>query len=67
MGIPEVGQFRHGELRILYALMEKMSIGEKISVDYKIGRMGKGILSRRAGIRVVERKNGDQMDIFRVA
>jgi hypothetical protein len=66
MNIPELGTIKHGKYRDLSESMASLNDGESLTVPLSL-RNGKGIISKRLGIKVKTRKNGDLLDIYRVA
>lgn len=65
--LPEVGTFVHGKCREMHNELSKLEIGEKITVEYKIAKDSKSAISKRLGISVRLRKNGDLADVYRIA
>lgn len=65
--LPEIGNITHGKCRDMYRELAKMSIGDVITVELDIGLNNKSVLSKRLGIKVSVRKNGDMLDIYRIA
>lgn len=66
VGLPEKKSVKHGKCREMRINISKLKIGEKTSAEYKIAKDNKSALSRRIGIKICIRKNGDYADIYRV-
>jgi len=66
MYIPEPGTITHGKYRELSESMGNLNVGECLTVPISL-RNGKGIISKRLGIKVKTRRNGDKLDIYRVS
>lgn len=65
MNIPPSASISHGEYARLYSEFQRLAIGEKVSCTD--GLTGIRNVAKRAGIRIAQRKNGDFLDIYRVA
>jgi|GEM_PF-3057743 len=65
--LPEPGSFVHGKCREMHNELSKIAVGEKITVEYKIAKDNKSAISKRLGITVRIRKNGELADVYRVA